>query len=176
MAKEKTIKYSDKDYALVELLSNHADGLTLAEINELTNLDFKPGSISAAIKKGLIVRIGDKDVPRIHSREVNVYELVTDELKNNADGKPFNYSDSEKTIMAILKDAAEPMTLAAIANAMGKETISSGAINGLVNKKGNVAAVGTRVVPVVGKANVGVYTVVADLPQSFLDTLDKAAE
>lgn len=169
MAKEKQIVYTEKDRAIVSALQGEPEGLTIAEVNEKTGMDLKPGSFSNAIKKQLIVRVGEREVERMGTREVSAYELITDEVNKGEDGKEFNYSDSEKAIMGVLKGATEPMTLAQIAEALGVEKLSSGAINALVNKKGNVRNVGKiKVQALVKGAPVGVYAVVAVLPAGFV--------
>lgn len=176
MAKEKQIVYTEKDRAIVSALQGEVNGLTIAEVNEKTGMDLKPGSFSNAIKKGLIVRVGEREVERMGTREVSAYELITDEVNKGEDGKEFNYSDSEKAIMGVLKGATEPMTLAQIAEALGVEKLSSGAINALVNKKGNVRNVGKiKVQALVKGAPVGVYAVVAVLPAGFVATVAEPA-
>jgi hypothetical protein len=55
-----------------------------------------------------------------------------------AKGKTVNYSDSEREILAVLKEAnGEPLTLEEIGIKLGKK-ITTGHINALVNTKGNV--------------------------------------
>lgn len=173
---EKKIVYTEKDKAIVAALTGE-DGLTIAEVNAKTGMDLKPGSFSNAIKKGLIVRIGDREVTRMGTREVSAYSLITDEVNKGADGKEFNYSDSEKAIMGVLKGAEAPMTLAQIAEVLGVEKLSSGAINSLVSKKGNVENVGKiKIQALVKGSPVGVYAVVAELPEAFVASVAADAE
>lgn len=170
MAKEKQIMYKDNDFTIVNVLREHPEGLTLAEIVAATGVEMKAGSITSALSKNLIVRIGDVKTIRPSRRQVNVYSLITDELLTDEKGKTFNYSDSEKAIMAVLKGAEKPMTLAEIAIALNVEKLSSGAINGLVGKKHNVKLVDkVEVIVMAAGTPVGKYAVVAELPQTFLD-------
>ena len=66
-----------------------------------------------------------------------------------------NYTETETAILAIMKDADEPMTLAQISEAMGRSLIS-GNINGLVTK-GNVSIAGEVEVPCMSKKKVSQY-------------------
>ena len=167
MAKEKTIMYTEKDKAIVKVLKENEDGLTLAEIAAATGLDIKSGTVNSAVTKGLVDKVGTREVVRNGKRNVATYTLITDEVLNKADGKPANYTDNEKKLMAVLKGADAPMILAEIAEGMGVEKLSSGAVNGLV-KKGNIAKAGEVTVTVPVKAEVTVYALAKELPSTFV--------
>lgn len=159
MSKTKEIVYTDNDRALVAALKG-TEGLTLAELNA-NGGEFKPGHITSAMKKGLIAKIGEREITRPTTREVSSYNFVTAEVLNNAEGKPFNYTDGEKAILAVIANIDNPFTLTDLAKAMGKAKMSSGSINGLV-KKGNISKGDMVEVPSVSKSTVGVYGFVRD--------------
>ena len=167
---EKTITYTANDRAIVEALKGADHPLTLAEINEKSGLSLKPGSMTSAIRKGLIAKGDDVKVKRPVKREVSTYVFVTaDALNITMDGKPikpFNYTPSE---LAILTTAAtmpkgEPFTLVELSIAHRAE-IKSGNINSLV-KKGNLAKAGTRKIECEGSAKVATYIFAADIPST----------
>lgn len=180
---EKTITYTANDRAIVAALKGADHPLTLAEINEKSGLSLKPGSMTSAIRKGLIVKGDDVKVKRPVKREVSTYVFVTADVLNiTMDGKPikpikpFNYTPSE---LAILATAAtmpkgEPFTLAELAAAHRAE-IKSGNINSLV-KKGNLAKAGTRKIECEGSAKVATYMWCADVPSDNGETVEVAAE
>lgn len=171
MSNSKTINYTANDRAIVAALKGADHPLTLAEINEKSGLSLKPGSMTSAIRKGLIVKGEDVKVKRTVKREVSTYRFVTaDALDITMDGKPikpFNYTPSE---IAILATAAtmpkgEPFTLAELSAAHGAAPIKSGNINSLV-KKGNLAKAGTRKIECEGSAKVATYVFAADIPST----------
>ena len=166
--KAKPITYNDNDRAIVNALKGAENGLTLTEINETSPLGLRlvSGNIVSAMKKGLIAATGEKEVERPTTRSVSTYKFVTDEVLNSATGKPFNYTDNEKSVLGAAKGIeAEDFTLAELAAAMNIEKLSSGSINGLV-KKGNIAKAGSREVAGVTKTTVKVYSFVMDIPES----------
>ena len=158
--------YTANDHVIVDVLKGAGHPMTLAEINAATGLaPLKPGSMTAAIRKGLITKGEEIKVKRPAKREVSTYSFVTaDALKGGKDGKAFNYTSSETNILAAAatmpKDA--PFTLAELSAACGSE-IKSGNINSLV-KKGNLAKVGTRKVDCETTAKVSTYVFAADVP------------
>lgn len=164
MAKNK-INYTEKDRLIVLILKNSEVDLTLAEISEIAGEPIAPGTITSAVKKGLVAKAGEKEVERLTKRSVSEYVLASTDVKLNEKGKPVNYTDNEKKIMEVLGNAEAPMTLAEIAVALGVEKLTSGSINGLT-KKGNVAKAGERTVEVMGKAKVSTYEFVADVPEA----------
>jgi hypothetical protein len=170
MTKNK-INYTEKDRLIVSILKESEVDLTLAQIIERAGMPIAPGTITAAINKGLVAKTGEVDIERPSKRSVSTYSLVTDEVQMNAKGKPANYTDGEKAIMGVLKGAEAPMTLAEIAVALGVEKLTSGAINGLI-KKGNVVKAGVREVPVMAKAKASVYEFVADIPETDTNAND----
>ena len=162
---EKKINYTEKDKVIVSILKDSEVDLTIAEISAIAGMPIAPGTMTSAVNKGLIAVSGKKTVERPAKRKVAEYSFVTDEVATTKNGKPANYTDGEKSIMKVLKDSETPMTLAEIASALGKNKLTSGAINGLVSK-GNVAKAGEREVEVIGKAEVNTYEFVADVPET----------
>ena len=160
----KPVTYNDNDRAIVNALKG-TEGLTLTEINEATGLSLVSGNIVSAMKKGLIATSGEKEVERPVIRPVSTYAFVTNEVLMGANGKPFNYTDNEKAILAAAKDIDGEFTLADLADAMGLEKLSSGSITGLV-KKGNLATAGSRDVESTAKSSVKVYSFVRDIPDA----------
>ena len=162
MATPKQINYTANDRAIVGALKTATEGLTLAQLCEITGLEIKPGHIVSAMKKGLIAPIGEVEISKPSKRKVSTYNFVTNEVLTN-DGKAFNYTDGEKEVLAAAAGIESPFTLADLASAMGLEKLSSGRINGLV-KKGNIAKGDQIEVPTTSKATVNVYGFVADIP------------
>lgn len=158
----KPVTYNDNDRAIVNALKG-TEGLTLAEINEATGLKLVSGNIVSAMKKGLIASEGEKEVERPVIRQVSTYSYVNSEILVGANGKPYNYTDGERTILAAASGIEGDFTLADLAKAMNVEKLSSGSINGLV-KKGNIAKAGTRDVESTAKSTVKVYVFKMDIP------------
>ncbi len=158
MAKE---NYSDKDRAIVAALKANLEGLTLAELREITGMDLKAGHISGAVKKNLIEVIGDRDVERLGKGKVMSYKFITDAALA-VDGKAHNYSPSEKEILATASKFEGAFTLNELGTAMGRK-LSSGNITGLV-KKGNLAKGDYVEVERKVKSTVNVYGFVKDVP------------
>lgn len=164
MSKEKKITYSEKDYAIVKVLKEAGVPMCLADICAATGMDIKPATITKAKEKGLVENIGKQRVMRPTKRKAFTYEFVTEDVAVRENGKPYNYTDGEKKIIAVLKDATEPLSLAAIAAALGVEKLTSGAINSLVTKKGNVRVVGEVEVEAMAATEVSFYEFKADVP------------
>lgn len=162
------INYTANDRAIVDALKGADHPMTLAEINATTGLaPLKPGSMTAAVRKGLITKGEEIKVKRPAKREVSTYSFVTaDALKGGKDGKAFNYTSSETNILAAAATMPKdvPFTLAELSTAYGSE-IKSGNINSLV-KKGNLAKVGTRKVDCEATAKVSTYVFAADIPNA----------
>ena len=155
-AKPKTITWNDAAKAIVKTLAESDKPLTLAEINAVSGVEILPGNITGLIKKGVILNVGKTDALVPSKRKVSLYAFVTAEPQTNpANGKICNYTDTERAILATIKDTDEPMTLAQISEAMGR-TLISGNINGLVTK-GNVAIAGEVEVPCMSKKKVSKY-------------------
>lgn len=154
--KTKTITWNDAAKAIVKTLAESDKPLTLAEINAISEVEILPGNITGLIKKGVILNVGKTDALVPSKRKVSLYAFVTAEPQTNpANGKICNYTDTERAILATIKDADAPMTLAQISEAMGR-TLISGNINGLVTK-GNVAIAGEVEVPCMSKKKVSKY-------------------
>ena len=154
--KTKTITWNDAAKAIVKTLAESDKPLTLAEINAVSGVEILPGNITGLIKKGVILNVGKTDALVPSKRKVSLYAFVTAEPQTNpANGKICNYTDTETAILATIKDADAPMTLAQISEAMGRTLISRN-INGLVTK-GNVAIAGEVEVPCMSKKKVSQY-------------------
>lgn len=152
----KNITWNDAAKAIVKTLAESDKPLTLAEINAISGVEILPGNITGLIKKGVILNVGKTDALVPSKRKVSLYAFVTAEPQTNpANGKICNYTDTERAILATIKDADAPMTLAQISEAMGR-TLISGNINGLVTK-GNVAVAGEVEVPCMSKKKVSKY-------------------
>lgn len=155
-AKPKNIVWNDAAKAIVKTLADSDKPLTLAEINAISGVEILPGNITGLIKKGVILNVGKTDALVPSKRKVSLYAFVTAEPQTSpATGKICNYTDTERAILATIKDADAPMTLAQISEAMGRALIS-GNINGLVTK-GNVAVAGEVEVPCMSKKKVSKY-------------------
>ena len=154
--KTKTITWNDAAKTIVKTLADSDKPLTLAEINAVSGVEILPGNITGLIKKGVILNVGKTDALVPSKRKVSLYAFVTAEPQTNpANGKICNYTDTETAILATIKDADAPMTLAQISEAMGR-TLISGNINGLVTK-GNVSMAGEVEVPCMSKKKVSQY-------------------
>ena len=155
-AKQKVIVWSDAAKAVVKTLAESDKPLTLAEINTVSGVKVVAGNITSLIRQGIILNVGTTSVAVPSKRKVNTYTLITaDPQINPANGKICNYTDTEKAILATIKDADAPMTLAQISEAMDR-TLISGNINGLVTK-GNVAMAGEVEVPCMSKKKASQY-------------------
>lgn len=155
-AKQKVIVWSDAAKAVVKSLAESDKPLTLAEINAVSGVKVVAGNITSLIRQGIILNVGTTSVAVPSKRKVNTYTLITAEPQTNpANGKICNYTDTEKAILATIKDADAPMTLAQIGEAMDRILIS-GNINGLVTK-GNVAMAGEVEVPCMSKKKASQY-------------------
>lgn len=156
--------FTQNDRAIVNALKGNPDGLTLAELNEATGMEIKSGHVVGAVKKGLIEAIGEKEILRPGKRKVGVYRFVTADALSNNEGKVFNYTDNEKSLLEVAAKMEGDFTLAELAGAMGKERLTSGSINGLI-KKGNIAKCENDcTVAVKTKSSVNVYGFVKDIP------------
>ena len=152
----KTITWNDAAKAIVKILADSDKPLTLAEINAISGVEILPGNITGLVKKGVILNVGKTDALVPSKRKVSLYAFVTAEPQTNpANGKICNYTETERAILATIKDSDAPMTLAQISEAMGR-TLISGNINGLVTK-GNVAVAGEVEVPCMSKKKVSKY-------------------
>lgn len=155
-AKQKVIVWNDAAKAVVKTLAESDKPLTLAEINAVSEVKIVAGNITGLIRQGIILNVGTVSVAVPSKRKVNTYTLITAEPQTNpANGKICNYTDTEKAILATIKDADAPMTLAQIGEVMGR-TLISGNINGLVTK-GNVAIAGEVEVPCMSKKKASQY-------------------
>ena len=136
-AKPKTITWNDAAKAIVKTLAESDKPLTLAEINAISGVKVVAGNITSLVRQGIILNVGTTSVAVPSKRKI------------------CNYTDTERAILATIKDADAPMTLAQISEAMGR-TLISGNINGLVTK-GNVSMAGEVEVPCMSKKKVSQY-------------------
>lgn len=133
----KPVVFSERDIAIVNLLVNAPEGLTLAEISAAYGSPVLPGHIVSLMKKGVVAPIGEKQISKMVNTKVSTYHFATAEPMKGENGKAFNYTDKEKALMPVLATMADSFTLADLGKALGVEKLSSGSINGLV-KKGNI--------------------------------------
>lgn len=155
MSKKQTT-YTANDRLIYEVLQNHPEGLTLAEISWFAGVNLVSGHIVSAMNKGLVETNSTKDVTVPAKRKVFTYSFVTAEAQTKPDGKLYTYTESEKAILEAASAIENPFTLEQLGNALGRK-ISSGSTNGLI-RKGNLVK-GDQV-EVVGTAinKVKVYT------------------
>ena len=152
----KTTAWNDAAKAIVKTLAESDKPLTLAEINAISGVKVVAGNITSLVRQGVILNVGTTSVAVPSKRKVNTYAFITAEPQTNpANGKICNYTDTETAILATMKDADEPMTLAQISEAMCR-TLISGNINGLVTK-GNVSIADEVEVPCMSKKKVSQY-------------------
>lgn len=182
MSKTKTINYTANDRTIVAALKDADHPMTLAEINEKAHLNLKAGSITSAVRKGLVTKVGETKVKRPTKHKVSTYSFVTAEVLTEVrhDGsapKPYNYTPSETAILATastMPHQDKPFTLAELSAAHGAE-VKSGNINSLLYK-GNLAKVGTRIVDAWTYTKVSTYAFAADVPSDEAVPENNAAD
>ena len=163
MAKEKQINYTENDRTIVNALKGAESPMTLAQINETTNLvKLVAGNIVSAMRKGLIAKVGEVEVEKEGTRKVYTYNFVSGDVMTKADGKPFNYTDGEKEILKAASEIDSPFTLETLSKKLGRK-VSSGSTNGLI-KKGNITKGNQISIPCMVKSTVSTYAFVADIP------------
>lgn len=162
---EKKITYTENDRAIVNALKGAENGLTIAEVNELTGLNIQPGSFTGAVRKGLIKVADEKrTVMGVAKRPATVYTFVTSDVLSGEKG-PYNYTEKEQAVLKAASTFEGEFMLFELAEAMGVEKLSSGSINGLV-KKGNISKAAEKVIREVPKPNsVNVYLFNQDIPE-----------
>ena len=161
-ATNKPINYTENDRAIVDALRGAEGPMTLAQINAATGLTLVAGNIVSAMRKGLIAKVGEVEVLKEGTRKVYTYNFVTADAIVRPDGKPFNYTDGEKEILAAASSIDSPFTLEQLGVAVGRK-VSSGSTNGLI-KKGNLSKGDQIAVPCMVKSTVSTYAFVADIP------------
>ena len=165
MSKENKINYTENDRTIVNALKGAEGPMTLAQINETTNLvKLVAGNIVSAMKKGLIAKVGEVDVEKEGTRKVYTYNFVSGDVMTKADGTPFNYTDSEKEILKVASEIDSPFTLETLSKKLGRK-VSSGSTNGLI-KKGNITKGNQISVPCMVKSTVSTYAFVSDIPEN----------
>lgn len=167
MAKEKQITYTENDRAIVNALKGAESPMTLAQINEATGFNLVEkhlvaGHLVSAMRKGLIAKAGEVAVEKNGTRKVYTYNFVTADVMNKPDGKPFDYSDKEKEILAAAAKMDGAFTLTALSEKVGHRVVS-GSTNGLI-KKGNLTRGEQVEVPCKVKTTVATYVFVKDIP------------
>ena len=109
----KTIVWNDAAKAIVKTLADSDKPLTLAEINAISGVKVVAGNITSLVRQGVILNVGTTSVAVPSKRKVGTYAFITAEPQTNpANGKICNYTDTERAILATIKDADAPMTLA----------------------------------------------------------------
>ena len=163
MKKENKINYTENDRTIVNALKGAESPMTLAQINETTNLvKLVAGNIVSAMRKGLIAKAGEVDVEKEGTRKVYTYNFVSGDVMTKADGKPFNYTDGEKEILKVASEIESPFTLETLSKKLGRK-VSSGSTNGLI-KKGNITKGDQISIPCMVKSTVSTYAFAADIP------------
>ena len=162
MKKENKTNYTENDKAIVNALKGAEGPMTLAQINEVTGLKLVAGNIVSAMRKGLIAKAGEVDVLKEGTRKVYTYNFVSGEVMTKADGKPFNYTDSEQKILKVASEIDSPFTLQTLSKELRCQ-VGSGSTNGLI-KKGNLTKGNQISIPCMVKSTVSTYTFVADIP------------
>ena len=69
------ITMNEKRNAVIEVLKNAAEPLTLAEISAAANNDIKTGTTNAMVSAGLIKKVGTKKVAKTVYVEVATYSI-----------------------------------------------------------------------------------------------------
>lgn len=160
------IKYTENDKLIVSTLKANPDGLTLAQLCDVTGVDLKPGHVVAAMGKGLIASIGEVETEKPGHRKVAGYKFNTADVLTNADGKEFPYTDGEKEILKVAALHEDGFTLADLAADLGVAKLGSGRINALV-KKGNISKADEPVtIDCMTKVTHKVYGFVKDIPEA----------
>lgn len=134
MEKTKEIKLTEKDNLIVAALTG-SEPKTFAQINEACGGELSSGHLVSAITKGLVESCGETKIDRPTKRKVATYVIITADPTTGDKGVN-RYSYNERTILAVLKDADAPMTIAAVSEAAGVK-LFSGSFTALV-KKGNI--------------------------------------
>ena len=176
MAKNKTITYTAKDIKIVETLRNFPDGLTFRELKTALDGDLATGSLTSARNKGLVDIIGGRTETETVKRKNVVYSVVSTEPQLKDDGKAWEYTDKENAILNALKNAKfenDEFTLSDLSAVMGVK-LTSGNINALINKKGNLKKVGERTYTITKekKEDSSVYGVADELPAEFINFME----
>lgn len=156
------VKFNERDKAIVKVLKDSENGMTLAELIQATGMELKPAHLTSAKTKGLIEVIGEREVERMGKRKVASYVFVSKEPQLKEDGKPFSYTENEQTVLASACQFDKPFTLAELGAFMGKK-LTSGSVNGLV-KKGNIQKGDQVEAEAIVKASVNVYGFIKDIP------------
>lgn len=190
MATKSKITYTAKDVLIYNALKGAPvaetdegtfDGLTFRELKSIIP-DLATGSVNSAVKKGIVEVVGSKTETETIHRKNAVYKVVdlsTDRV--GADGKAINYTDKEKAILTALAEMQPKdglFTLKALAEFMDTN-LSSGNINALVNKKGNIEKTDlTATVTVIQdkRKPSNVYGLADELPVDFINFLDKQGQ
>ena len=159
MEKEKIVTYNDNDRAIVNALRGSDSPLTLAQINEATGLNLIPGNIVGAMRKNLIVAAGEVEVATSKKSTVWTYRLANADCTAKDEKGNDIYTDSEKGIVNALAGAEDrAYTLAEMSELVGRK-LSSGSINALVSKKGNLVKVEQVTVMVPATKTVKTYAI-----------------
>lgn len=73
MAKQNTLSQDAK--AILAILKNATQPMTLAQINEVNGTDFKTGTLVSLIKKGLISKGDEVEVEYVARKLVGTYKI-----------------------------------------------------------------------------------------------------
>ena len=158
MVKERKITYNDNDRAIVAALKGAENGLTLAELNEVTGLNLVSGNVVSTIGKGLIEAIGEREIEKASKRKVFTYRF--ENANGKADGKAF--TELQDAVLKAASGIEGYFTIAELGEAMNTK-VAPGVITSLV-KNGNLSKGDQVEVIGIGKTKVKVYGFVADVP------------
>lgn len=159
MSTQKPIVFNEKDRAVVAALAARPEGLTLAELREVTGMELVAGNVSSMMKKQLIAPIGERTVEKEFESTVSTYTVITLEPTKTEKGTDNTYTDKQVEVLKACAAITSPFTLADLAVAMGVEKVAPGIITGLV-KKGNLAKGEPRPVTRTRVSEVNIYGLV----------------
>lgn len=148
--------------AVLKVLRNATKPMTLAEIANAMGVEkIATGTTNAMLTAGYIAK-GDKvKVPAAGKRNVNTYAYKSEPAKDTK----VVMNETRVAILATLKGANKPMTLAEIANAIGAEKINPGVITPMLTAETIVVA-GETSVPTKTSKNVDTYVLGENAPDA----------
>jgi hypothetical protein len=164
------INYTEMDKVIVSTLKTSETPLALCEISEAAGVEIKPGHITSAVKKGLVVK---SDEPRIvdkPTKKTACTYMAGKTIEEVLAANPkTNFTDNEKALATAVFGYSDntARTASMISEDAGLDKpFASGVFTSLVKK--GVLVKGDEVsftVKVPTKANA--YTVAATLPADF---------
>lgn len=157
-----TVKMNETRVAVLAVLRNATKPMTLAEIAAAAGIDkIATGTTNAMVAAGYIAKADKTKVPAVGKRNVNTYAYASEPAKDTK----VVMNETRVAVLATLKNAAAPMTLAEIAAAIGVEKLNPSVITPMVNAE-TVKTVGTRPVLTVTSKNVDTYVIGDNAPNA----------